>query len=154
MESFRRTLYTFIEKSIWPNELSPEEGYDLEVLDSRAPGYYANYRLGEVTFSREKTHTGNSIVSYKKEGTTRFGCIQEIEVLKSQQVVFHVLPYLPLPDNSVDRFSRYAPHFPAQVLSTERGRMDAVKGSAIKNHCARYEDTKKVVMIELDRVRV
>lgn len=148
----RNTLCSFVDK-----EFFFEDGLrDSGVADSKSKqtyGQQAYFSRDGFTYAREETHVGNSIIAYERDGATCYGTIQGIEVLKSMEVVFTVLPYLALPENHPDQFSRYAPHFPTQLLSSKRGTEELVTLSFIKCHCARYPvSNSAVLMILLHKV--
>ena len=153
-QSFGKIFDQLLDTAGWTDQPTyediPIDEYDLD--DDQASIKRAHYRYNGIIYSRQSTHVGNSIVAYNRQGNTYYGCIQSITVLKSKQVTFEVMPYNTL-NNQDDYFSRYAPHFPVQLLSTSQGEAAHVPISAILCHCARYHvSDEHVVLLQLSRV--
>jgi hypothetical protein len=159
MLRFGRIFDRFVETFGGPHDriLEDEDGLGSDdLLDDLTPlGPRAHYRHNGRIFSRQQSHAGNSLIAYESQGRIKHGTIQGIEVLKSQDALLHVIPYVPYPDNHKDRFSCYAPHFPARLLTNKEGNIEDVPISAVKCHCARYHVSEdSVLMLELARVSV
>lgn len=160
MQIFRDLLSGVVEAVDWagqsfdedPENISSIE-IDRDMFDNLREGHHANFRHRGVIYSRQSTHVGNSLIAFEKEGKTFYGSIQSIVTLKSQETVFEVKPYHPLSADIDDAFSRYAPHFPAQLVSSREAETEYITKYAIKSHCARYWVSKdSILMIKLSRV--
>jgi hypothetical protein len=119
----------------------------LEFVGAKEP---ANYRYKGLVFSKEETHSGNSVITY---GESNYGTIQRIVVTKGERaenVLLSVKPYLPYSDRGDGEYShvsRYAPDFPAAVMSTEQGEETQIQITDVKCHCARYHISKRVILL-------
>jgi hypothetical protein len=151
--------------SDWDEEVDEEEANHPDFVEaSDDTQERAHIRHRGVIFSREQSHVGNSIIAYEKSPrstSTSYGTIETIKTIiktvESREAVIavsiRVKPYLPLPAGFDNCFSRYAPHFPTQLVSNERGELEEIPISSIKCHCARYQASRhSMLMVELSRV--
>jgi hypothetical protein len=103
----------------------------------------AHFRYKGVVYSRDSTHRGNSVIAF---GSARYGIIKVIKLLKSGQVVLTVKPYTSFLGDTT-HFSRYAPHFPIELVSAKEGPQMEVPITDVMCHCARYRISKRAILL-------
>jgi hypothetical protein len=131
----------------------PEESEDFSPSDDKANYTTQNY-LGRITYSRAKTHVGNSIVLYHVAGdpTAEFaGEIQKIKVTVDG-AVFTIRRQGPLPRGVFDPFIRF-PFFPARCYSSLlTNDLDTVPFRDVTAHGARFQFSRgRSVIVNLSR---
>jgi hypothetical protein len=155
MKSFSSSLSAILDFVGWSDESTTQEPNDIPDTDEpeERGGECAHYRHSGVVFSRRSAHEGNSLIAYDKGGKTSYGSIKSIQVIKANKAIFTVRSYRMLQNGHKDRYSRYAPHFPVCLVSTEEGVLEDVPVSCVKCHCARYRvSPESFLMLELARV--
>ncbi|SJL17814.1 uncharacterized protein ARMOST_21376 [Armillaria ostoyae] len=111
---------------------------------------HAYYTYRGVTFSRQSTHLGGSLVAYyptTKSQDLMVGSIQEIKT-ESGQVLFAIKRQAPLPVAKFDPFKCYV-DFPATTYSSKMvdGPLDSIHPSQIRLHVAQYEFSHECAII-------
>jgi hypothetical protein len=131
----------------------PEESEDFSPSNDKANYTIQNY-LGRITYSRAKTHVGNSIVLYHLAGnpTAEFaGEIQKIEV-NDDGALFTIRRQGPLPPGVFDPFIRF-PFFSARCYSScLTDYVDTVPFCDVTAHGARFQFSRgRSVIVNLSR---
>jgi hypothetical protein len=160
MKSFREVFSKMLGSIGWLDGKLDDGGnedslfeVESELHSGPREGSIAHYSHEGKIYSRGSAHTGNSLIAYEKHEKIYYGSIETITKLKSKEVVFQVTAYKEQLNEHSDAFSRYAPHFPAQLLSSKLHEPEEISISAVKCHCARYMVSKdSVLMIRLLRV--
>lgn len=120
----------------------------------------ANHRIDGVVYSRESTHTGNSLISYfpggdRNSADMKYGSIQYIFMTEAGKWRFAVKEQLPKPDDITDAYARW-PDYPAQTMSARLSdSLEVVETEWVRAHYCRWkipENPNLVATLRLDNV--
>nr|GAT48239.1 predicted protein [Mycena chlorophos] len=116
-------------------------------------GERASYTHNGVKFSRAATNLGDSLVFYYPSAATEpvVGSIEKI-LSQGNTTSFIVRRQAPLPQGSVDPFTRYRPHFPAVMYSSKMlETRDTIEPHQVLSHAARFDYLDRAVVLNLSR---
>jgi hypothetical protein len=127
------------------------------IVADRKIALRAYHKFDDVTFSRNSTHVGNSLVLFYPGGNHTTspvpGTIEYIIVRQDSSVRYAICQQLPAPTGTIDPFLPYH-HFRATVYSTSlSSTLELISPEWVMSHFARWNmDANRAVVLTLSRV--